>query len=96
LPVEKSLLNIKFDEIGGYKDKFVLSDRAWLFFYNIWDLMGDGRFDSFLKELFLFNSINYENFEELVLRYIPGFKEKLNIWLNTTNYPEEIQIRENK
>lgn len=92
LPVEKAILKITFDEIGTYKDKFVLNDRVWLFFYNIWDQMGDEKFDSFLKELFLFNSINYENFEELVLRYIPDFKEKLNIWLNTTDYPDELRI----
>lgn len=92
LPEEKSILNISFDEIGNYKDKFVLSDRTWLFFYNIWEKMGDDKFDMFLKELFAFNSINYESFEELILKYIPGFKEALNIWLNTTEFPQEFNI----
>jgi hypothetical protein len=92
LPVEKAILDIEFDEIGRYKDRFVLRDRVWLFFYNIWNQMGDEKFDMFLKELFLFNSINYEDFEELLLKYIPDYKEKLNTWLNTTNYLDEIKI----
>ena len=87
LPVEKAILDIEYDEIGSYKDRFVLRDRVWLFFYDIWNQMGDKRFDEFLKELFLFNNINYENFEELLLKYIPNYKKKLNTWLNTTDYP---------
>lgn len=92
LPEEKAILNIGFDEIGNYKDTFVLSDRVWLFFYNAWIRMGDAKFDMLLKELFSFNSISYESFEELVIKYIPGFKETLNTWLNTTDYPDEIKI----
>jgi hypothetical protein len=92
LPEEKAILNISFDEIGNYKDTFVLSDRVWLFFYNVWVRMGDAKFDMFLKELFSFNSISYESFEGLVIKYIPGFKETLNTWLNTTDYPDEIKI----
>jgi len=65
---------------------------VWLFFYNIWNQMGDEKFDMFLKELFLFNAIDYEAFEELLLKYIPDYKEKLNTWLNTTDYPDEIKI----
>lgn len=92
LPVEKAILKIKFDEIGTYKDNFVLNDRVWLFFYNIWNEMGDENFDMFLKELFSFNSINYENFEKLILKYIHGFTSRLNTWLNTTEFPDELKI----
>ena len=92
LPVEKPLLEIKFDEIGSYKDNFVLNDRVWLFFYNLWNNMGDEVFDKFLKELFSFNSINYNSFEELVVKYIHGFAPELNTWLNTTDYPDEMKI----
>lgn len=93
LPAEKAILNIKFDELGYYKDQFVLNDRVYLFFYTIWNKMGDEKFDNFLQELFRFTSINYEVFEQLILKYIPDYRDNLNIWLNTTNYPEEIQIR---
>jgi hypothetical protein len=54
--------------------------------------MGDEKFDKFLKKLFEFNTINYKNFEELILNYLNDYKEKLNIWLNTTDYPEDIRI----
>ena len=92
LPVEKPILKIEYNEIGSYKDRFVLRDRVWLFFYDIWNQMGDDNFDKFLKELFLLNSINYENFEELILKYLPDYGEKLNIWLNTTDYPGELRL----
>ena len=92
LPIEKPILEIKFDEIGTYKDNFVLNDRVWLFFYCLWRKMGDKGFDSFLKELFSFNSINYNTFEELVVKYIPGFKSELNTWLRTNDYPDKIKI----
>lgn len=92
LPIEKAILDIKFDEIGIYKDNFVLNDMVWLFFYDIWNKMGDDKFDSFLKKLFSHDSINYKNFEELILRFIPDYKEKLNTWFNATDYPDEFQI----
>jgi len=92
LPEEKAILNISSEDIGTYKDTFVLSDRVWLFFYNIWMQMGDEKFDMFLKELFSFNSISYESFEGLISKYIPDFKDGLNKWLNTTNYPEAFRI----
>jgi hypothetical protein len=92
LPEEKAILNISFDEIGNYKDTFVLSDRVWLFFYSVWVRMGDAKFDLFLKELFSFNSISYESFEGLLIKYLPDFKETLNTWLNTTDYSDELKI----
>lgn len=92
LPEEKAILNISSEDIGTYKDTFVLSDRVWLFFYNIWMQMGDEKFDMFLKELFSFGSISYESFEGLISKYIPDLKDGLNTWLNTTNYPEAFRI----
>ena len=56
--------------------------------------MGDDKFDSFLKELFKLNSIDYGRFEELVLRYIPDFKNNLYIWLNTTEYDDELHSKQ--
>jgi hypothetical protein len=45
-----------------------------------------------LKALFSFSSISYESFEGLISKYIPDFKDGLNTWLNTTNYPEAFRI----
>ena len=87
LPAEKPILNISFDEIGDYKDLFILSDRARLFLYDLWTEMGNDQFDQFLKELFQLDSINYRVFEKLVLKYLPNYKNDLNTWLNTNDYP---------
>ena len=57
LPDEKPILKITHDEIGTYKDLFVLSDRVRLFLYHIWTEMGDTNYDHFLKDLFQFDSI---------------------------------------
>ena len=92
LPKEKAILKISPEDIGAYKDKFVLNDRVWLFFYSVWDQMGDKKFDLFLKELFSSKSIDYESFENLVIKYLPGYEKKLNIWLNTTDYPKQISL----
>jgi hypothetical protein len=90
---EKPILQITFDEIGNYKDHFVLNDRVWLFFYDLWKEMGDESFDVFLKKLFSWDSINYKRFEGLILEFLPDFKEKLNLWLNTTEYSQAMKIQ---
>ncbi|MFA8433340.1 MAG: hypothetical protein ACEPOZ_02385 [Marinifilaceae bacterium] len=95
LPIEKPILQITHSEIGQYKDEFVLSDRVSLFLYHLWSKMGDNKYDKFLKELFQFTSINYTSFEQLILKYLPDYKENLNIWLNTTDYPKQIQLEDN-
>ena len=95
LPLEKPILKISFLEIGEYKDKFILSDRVWLFIYHLWCEMGNKNFDAFLNKLFQFSSINYSSFEKLVLKYIPNYKKKLHVWLNTIDYPEIIHIKNN-
>jgi hypothetical protein len=90
---EKPILQITFDEVGTYKDHFVLNDRVWLFIYDLWRRMGDENFDAFLKKLFVWDGIDYGRFEGLVLEFLPDFKEKLNTWLNTTEYSEGMKIQ---
>ena len=92
LPPEKPILEISFDEVGSYKDQFVLSDRVWLFLYDLWQEMGSEQYDRFLKELFQWNSIHYHKFEKLVLKYLPGYKQELHLWLRTTQYPDSWRI----
>lgn len=92
LPPEKAILDIPHHEIGNYKDKFVLRDRVWLFFYDMWQQTGDEKFDAFLKELFVFQTINYNSFETLVLKYLPDYKFRLKQWLRTTEFPEELRL----
>jgi len=88
LPEEKPVLEISGDEIGLYKDVFVLNDRVSLFMIYLWNKMGDKKYDQFLHELFNMDSINYASFENLILDYIPACSKDLEIWLSTTRYPE--------
>jgi hypothetical protein len=92
LPPAKPITSIKADEIGSYKDRYVLNDRVRLFLYDLLKEMGDQKFDKFLKELFRLKRINYVKFEQLILRYLPDYKERLNIWLNKTAYPENLSL----
>jgi len=92
-PIEKPILQITPDEIGDYKDRFVLNDRVWLFFYDLWIQMGTDKFDAFLSDLFTFDEIDYNSFEDLILKFIPNYKDQLHIWLNTTNYTGEMSIK---
>jgi hypothetical protein len=93
VPEEKPILNIHADEIGTYKDKFILNDRVWLFLFDLWQKMGDENFDLFLKDLFVLSSIDYPTLENIVLNYLPDYGNKFNIWLNTTSFPESLQIQ---
>ena len=92
-PIEKPILEIIADEIGSYKDSFVLSDRVWLFFNYLRKEMGKEDYNDFVMELFKFKTIYYNKFEKLLLDYLPDFKEDLNIWLNTTDYPERFRLK---
>ncbi|MBD3226352.1 MAG: hypothetical protein GF313_16605 [Caldithrix sp.] len=93
LPEEKPIVDIKADEIGLYKDRFILSDRVRLFFFDLWQNMGDASFDRFIKELFMLSSIDYTGLEKRVLKYLPEYKDHLHTWLNTTDYPEALEIK---
>ncbi len=95
-PVEKPILEIEPHEIGKYKDRFVLNDRVWLFMYDLWRKTGDKEFDSLLKELFSKENIDYSSFEKLITKYLPNYRERLDKWLNTTEFPEEMRIKEDK
>ena len=92
LPPEKPILEISYEDIGKYKDQFILPDRVRLFLYHLWTEMGEPSYDQFLKELFQFDSITYKKLENLVVKYIPGYEANLNIWLNTVDYPQSLQL----
>jgi hypothetical protein len=54
--------------------------------------MGEERYDRFLRELFQWDTIDYHSFEKLVLKYLPDYQDKLDIWLRTTRYPASISL----
>jgi hypothetical protein len=71
----------------------LINDRVWLFLFDLWQKMGDENFDLFLKDLFVLSSIDYPTLENIVLNYLPDYGNKFNIWLNTTSFPESLQIQ---
>ncbi len=92
LPEDKPILEIQPDEIGNYKDRFILSDRVRLFLYHLWQTMGDEKFAAFLKTLFHLNEIDYDIFEKLVLSCLPDYEKDLTLWLKTIEYPEVLRL----
>ena len=92
LPQEKPLLDIEEDEIGAYKDPFLLSDRALLFFDYLRRQMGHDLFFAFIRTLFNREKLDLATFEATVLDYLPGTKGELDLWLRTTDYPEQLRL----
>ncbi|MCA1756251.1 MAG: hypothetical protein LC649_02190, partial [Bacteroidales bacterium] len=93
LPEEKALLEIRADEIGWYKDNFVLNDRMWLFMYELWSRMGESGFAGFLGDLLVLDDIDYPLFESIVISRLPGYEERLHAWLRTTTFTDAMMIQ---
>jgi hypothetical protein len=93
LPPEKPLIALKPEEIGQYKDVFVLSDRALLFLDDLRRRMGRQRFDRFTADLFNRPSLDLPAFRKVVLKYLPKDRERLRVWLETTDYPDELRLK---
>ena len=92
LPLEKPIVEIGFDEIGQYKDRFVLPDRVRLFLYHLYTSMGETSYDAFLKSLFSQSQLDFPTLEQLILSYLPNYEHQLTIWLKTTEYPDEFLL----
>ncbi|MFO7756165.1 MAG: hypothetical protein ACQERS_14735 [Bacteroidota bacterium] len=88
LPAEKPIYEITADEIGAYKDNFILSDRVWLFMFDLWQHMGKDKFEEFVRDLFSLDSIDQRIFETLIIDYLPAYRDRLDTWLKTTKYQE--------
>lgn len=91
LPPEKPLYEIKPEEIGYYKDVFVLGDRALLFFDWLRRRAGDEAFFDFAGELFRETALDRARFEQLVRRHFRVSAEELRTWMETTEYPESFR-----
>jgi len=93
LPKEKPLLQISADEIGVYKDVFVLSDRALLFLSCLRRRMGPVEFLKFSRRLLSRDSLSVSSFRDAVLEEIPDFENDLRLWLETNEYPDRWRLR---
>ncbi|MEJ2580721.1 MAG: hypothetical protein P8127_03625 [Acidobacteriota bacterium] len=95
LPPEKPLLEMTADDIGTYKDRFVLSDRVRLFFDWLRRRMGSEDFNRFTRELFSRQSLDFESFTALTEKHLPGSTEGVTLWLRTTEFPDRFKPRLN-
>lgn len=87
LPPEKPILSITADEIGKYKDTFVLSDRALLCLDYLRRKMGRPTFDDFVRALTARSSVSTADFFALVGLYAPAEQANAHRWLETMDYP---------
>lgn len=91
LPPEKPLTSIGDDEIGRYKDLFVLSDRALLFLDWLRREAGPAGFPALARDIFERETLDYARFTRIVLDHLPGAAGDLRIWLETSDYPERFR-----
>ncbi len=91
LPPEKPLTSLTDGDIGVYKDRFVLSDRALLFFDYLRRGMGREAFFRFAQELFSLQRLDMALFERVVLAHLPKTSEDIRVWLETSEYPERFK-----
>ncbi len=92
LPEEKPILEITYDEIGEYKDTFILNDRVRLFLHDLRRRAGSKDFKALTRELMQTADLTPDGFMDLIERFIPGCREDLRIWLETVDYPEHLRL----
>ncbi len=92
LPKEKPILEITFDEIGRYKDRFILNDRALLFLHFLRKAMGKRTFKQYTRALCRSRDLDIESFISLTTSFLPGSKGDLNRWLESNEYPKRYHL----
>ena len=93
LPAEKPILSLTFGDIGKYKDTFILNDRVRLFLNYLREKMGKKLFKTFTRKLCSSKYLTSDGFKKLVLEFIPGAKEDIRIWLETSEYPDHFLLK---
>jgi len=93
LPPEKPILSFTFDDIGNYKDTFILNDRVRLFLNYIRSKLGKNDFKKFTRKLCSMPYLNVPLLKELIYKYLPGSEKDIAIWLETNDYPERLHIK---
>ena len=84
-PPERTLLAIAADDIGLYKDRFVLSDRALLFLDDLRARLGDDAFDGFWRAAFSRPVTGLESWRAIVRELAPDQADSIERWLGTTD-----------
>lgn len=92
LPEEKPICMLNFNDIGMYKDKFILNDRVGLFLNYLRNILGKSKFKSFTQKLSQSHELTLDTLKIMILSYTPGIEEDLRIWLETNEYPERFHL----
>jgi hypothetical protein len=87
LPAEKPITAITFDEIGAYKDCFVLNDRVVLFLDDLRRRLGEQRFLAWTRELVRRDRLDTATFYAVTERLAPKELERVRTWIETTRWP---------
>ena len=90
LPPEKPLTRFTADDVGVYKDRFVLNDRALLCLDYYRRRMGSG-FDAFVRELFELERMDRTSLERVIEAHLEGGSASLATWLDTTEFPADLR-----
>jgi hypothetical protein len=91
MPPEKPILAIGAEELGTYKDVFVLNDRALLFWDYLRRKMAPEDFDALVRALTASSEVTAKSFFALVAKYAPALESDAHVWLETSAYPEKFR-----
>lgn len=91
---ERPLSGIRPDQIGAYKDRFVLNDRALLFCDALRRSLGPEGFTALCRTLFAREQIDRTSFERLLREHLEegAADVPLDTWLDTTDYPDALRL----
>ncbi len=94
LPIEKPIAEMTPDDIGVYKDRFVLADRALLCLYWIYRRLGRDKFFDYCRDLFAIKGLTLTQFYDVTAAHLPNSRPILKQWLETADFTPEMRIRD--
>jgi len=96
LPEEKPIDRISADEIGDYKDVFVLNDRVALFLDYLRRCIGSERFYSLCADLFRQRQLTSDSVRATLYSAYPGAEIEVDEWLSTTEFHDWMRVEIHK
>jgi hypothetical protein len=93
LPPEKPLFAMNASDVGIYKDRFVLADRALLFWDYMRRAMGTTAFDAWIRDITNARRMTAADFYRSISRHAPKLIADAHLWLETSDYPQRFRRR---
>jgi hypothetical protein len=93
LPAEKPIDEIGPEEIGLYKDVFILEDRAPLFLHYLRTIGGKNAYARFCHGLFDAGEIDDAEFRQRIVDTLGIPRTDVDLWLSTNAYPARFHLR---